>query len=296
MELPEVEQDSSVAVSLVTYGTDANELATLLRCLNSTPIKISVTVVDNSPKDNLRGIAEQAGAFYVYPGVNLGFGAAHNVALRRSLQQARYQLVVNPDIVMDSTVIPALCRFMEAHPEVGQTMPAIHYPDGSEQRLTKRLPTPANLFLRRFLPGARTLFDSTWQRYEMRDVDLSRACEVPCLSGCFMFMRSTVLEKVGLFDERYFMYMEDVDLCRRIGEVSQTVFYPETSVVHAYSKGSYRSRRLFGLHFVSAVRYFTKWGWLFDRRRRERNQCSGRPTALAETEWSQTGELEMTPL
>jgi hypothetical protein len=296
MEFPQAEQYSWVAVSVVTYNTDPTELLALLQSMQTTAVDVSVTVVDNSPDDTLRPVAEEAGAFYIYPGVNLGFGAAHNLALRRSLPRARYQLVVNPDIVMSAAVLPALCEFMEAHPQVGQVMPAVHYLDGSEQRLTKRLPTPADLFLRRFVPGAKSLFHDVWQRYEMHDVDLSRACEVPCLSGCFMFLRSAVLEEVGLFDERYFMYMEDVDLCRRIGGVGETVFYPGVSVVHGYSKGSYRNSRLFAMHLRSAIRYFTKWGWLFDQDRRARNHRSGRPAVPTETDMPQTGELEMTPL
>ena len=296
MEFPYVEQDSDVAISIVTYNTDPDELLKLLRSLRSTVVTLAVTVVDNSETDHLRIVSEGAGASYLYVGMNLGFGAAHNIALRRTLEHARYQLVINPDIELDSPVIPALCEFMDAHPEVGQVMPDVRYPDGSEQRLAKRLPSPADLFLRRFLPGTRGLFAQVWRRYEMRDVDLSVPCEVPSLSGCFMFLRSTALKGAGLFDERFFMYMEDVDLCRRIGAVSQTVFFPSCSVIHGYSKGSYKSVRLFRLHLGSAIRYFNKWGWVFDRDRRERNRRTGRPALQEPQEKALNPGLEVNPL
>jgi len=77
---------------------------------------------------------------------------------------------------------------------------------------------------------------------------------------------------VGWFDERFFMYMEDVDLVRRIGDVSDAVYLPSVQVKHAYAKGSYRSRKLLGYHLRSAILYFNKWGWFIDQDRRERNE------------------------
>lgn len=88
--------------------------------------------------------------------------------------------------------------------------------------------------------------------------------EVPSLSGCFMFVRIAVLKKVGGFDERYFMYAEDLDLCRRIGKVSRTMYYPNVVVYHEYAKGSYKNRRLLRYHLSSVVKYFNKWGWVWD--------------------------------
>lgn len=292
MEFPYVEQNSDVALSIVTYNTDPQELLTLLQSLQNPDITLSVTVVDNSESDLLRRVVEGAGALYLYVGMNLGFGAAHNIALRRNLHRAPYQLAINPDIEMDPSVIPELVRFMDSHPQVGQVMPSIRYPDGSEQRLAKRLPTPADLFLRRFVPAAKGILPDVWGRYEMRDVDLSAPCEVPSLSGCFMLMRSSALQAAGLFDERFFMYMEDVDLCRRIGAVSQTVFYPGTSVLHAYSKGSYKNVRLFWLHLNSAIRYFNKWGWVFDRDRSLLNRRTGRPAETERPEQRPSLDLE----
>ncbi len=97
--------------------------------------------------------------------------------------------------------------------------------------------------------------------------------EVPSLSGCFMFMRVSVLREIGGgFDERYFMYAEDLDLCRRIGEVSKTMFFPKVSVVHEYEKGSYKNKKLLKYHITSVIKYFNKWGWLFDSKRKEKNQ------------------------
>ena len=76
-----------------------------------------------------------------------------------------------------------------------------------------------------------------------------------------MFFRSTVLKKVGGFDERYFMYMEDVDLCREIRKNYMISYNPICTVTHQYRKGSYIKYKLLGYHIKSALRYFHKWGW-----------------------------------
>ena len=95
-----------------------------------------------------------------------------------------------------------------------------------------------------------------------------------------MFLRRASIEQTGLFDERFFMYMEDVDLCRRIGERYKTAVYPYVAVQHEYAKGSYKDLKLLAYHLQSAVLYFSKWGWFFDTDRKLRNQ---RTDAIAAT-------------
>ena len=84
----------------------------------------------------------------------------------------------------------------------------------------------------------------------------------------------SVMRQVGLFDERFFMYLEDVDLTHRIGAVAQTIYYPHVCVIHAYARGSYTSLRLTGHHARSAVRYFNKWGWQRDPQRDRVNRAA----------------------
>jgi GT2 family glycosyltransferase len=264
---------SDVFASVVVYKNDARELSALLNSVLTSSIPIRVIVVDNSPSNELGVLVEGLGAVYIWNGRNLGFGAGHNIALRRTLSSAKYHLALNPDITFKPDVVENLYRFMERHPDMGLVMPQILYSDGSEQRLCKLLPTPFDLFLRRFLGSfGKVFFRNLWDRYELRNLNLNMIREVPSLSGCFMFMRTSVLQEVGIFDERYFMYLEDVDLCRRIGRVSQTVFYPDVSVIHGYTKGSYKNARLLKHHLLSAVKYFSKWGWFFDSERVQLNQ------------------------
>ena len=95
--------------------------------------------------------------------------------------------------------------------------------------------------------------------------------EVPILSGCFIFSRISVLNEIEGFDKRYFMYMEDYDLCRKIGQKYKVVYYPEVKIFHEHGKASYKSKKLMMFHIKSAIKYFNKWGWFFDKERKIKN-------------------------
>ena len=125
-----------------------------------------------------------------------------------------------------------------------------------------------------FLPprSVKLFLQITKPKTKLSRHNYDKIMEVPLLSGCFMFLRVSVLEKVGGFDDRYFMYAEDFDLCRRIGEISKTVFYPFVSVTHVYEKGSYKNKKLLKYHIQSIIKYFNKWGWFFDTKRGARNK------------------------
>lgn len=271
---------------MVLYNSDPGQVRKAIRSCLAGKARAQLTVVDNSPHENLRPFVEEHGAHYVPNPANIGFGAAHNLAIRESLKQSTYHLVVNPDVRFTPEVLPTLYDFMEANPDVGLVMPRVLYPDNQEQLLCKRLPDPLDLIVRRFGGSwGQKLFQQRIDRYMLRDVNLGVPRAVPCLSGCFMFLRTEVLREIGLFDERFFMYMEDVDLCRRIGKVARTMFFPEVAIYHGYQKGSYRDPHLLAHHAASAFRYFQKWGWFSDDDRRERNQavCSEESTLVFST-------------
>lgn len=261
-----------VSASIVVYQNDSLQLAESIRSILSSSLRASCTIVDNSPTPALRDCAISCGADYIFPGQNMGFGRGHNLAISRYRDQAEFHLIVNPDISFAPGVLAHLYQFMGENQEVGLVMPQVRYPDGSEQRLCKLFPEPLDLIVRRFLGKfGPTLFDNRLHRYELRHIDMSVIREIPSLSGCFMFVRPAALEKAGLFDERFFMYMEDVDLCRRIGRHYRTVFNPEVFIIHHYAKGSYGDTKLLWRHVRSAIQYFTKWGWFSDKERTKLN-------------------------
>ena len=208
---------------------------------------------------------------YMAMEANLGYGKAHNVALRESAYyRTDLHLVMNSDIQVKAEDIDAMHDWMIVHPEVGQLMPKVINPDGSQQYLAKRLPAPIDVFGRRFLPA--WMIAKRNKRYELRDLDLNRPVNAPYLSGCFMLLRTTAAVEAGLFDERFFMYPEDIDLTRRIHRNYLTLYYPQWTIVHAHEKASFKNKHMLRIHIQNMCRYFNKWGWLFDRERRRFNR------------------------
>ena len=208
---------------------------------------------------------------YLFNGANLGYGKAHNIALRESaFERTPVHLVMNSDIRVAAEDIDAMYDFMMAHPPVGQLMPRVVGLNGQQQFLAKRLPSPLDVFGRRFLPEK--MIAKRNKRYELRDMDLSRPVNAPYLSGCFMMLRTEAAVEAGLFDERFFMYPEDIDLTRRIHRNFLTLYYPQWTIVHAHARDSYKNKHMLRIHIQNMCRYFNKWGWLFDRERREFNR------------------------
>ncbi len=258
-----------INVSIVLYNTAFEEVENLVRTLRANTCVKTIYLVDNSLVENLE--FQKLAVRYIFNAKNIGYGAAHNIAIRQSIEDnADYHLVVNPDITFDSEILDEIEHYMNKNTEIGHLMPKVFYPDGQIQYLCKLLPTPFDLIFRRFLPARWT--EKRTRKFEMRDSGYNRIMDVPYLSGCFMFLRISALREVGLFDERFFMYPEDIDLTRRMHQQFRTVFYPEVSVVHHHAQDSYKSKRMLWIHISNMVKYFNKWGWVFDSERNKINK------------------------
>lgn len=258
-----------INASIVIYKHSVRELTGLIKNLKSSPVIEKIYLIDNSPE--MTPGFDDVHCVYIFTGANKGFGSGHNIALRKTLEDGiPYHLVVNPDIHMKFDVPEKLMRYADKHPEIGHIMPKVLNPDGSIQYLCKLLPSPADLIFRRFLPKA--FNQKRMRKFEMRDSGYNKTMEVPYLSGCFMFLRSDALKASGLFDERFFMYPEDIDLTRRIHRSYKTIFYPEVSVTHEHTRSSYKNAGMFFVHMINLIRYFNKWGWIYDAERKRVNK------------------------
>jgi len=260
-----------ITISIVLYKSNIELLENAIQSVYKTSLNFKLYLVDNSPTEKLKVFKKDDRCEYIHVGQNLGFGKAHNIAMERAIEESKYHIVLNPDIYFAAGELEKLFAYMEANPDVGQVMPKVLYPNGDIQRLCKLLPSPLDLFLRRFFswfPGA----EERNRRYELQDSGYDKIMNIPFLSGCFMFLRTSALKKVGLFDKRLFMYIEDVDLTRRIHEQYKTIFFPLSEVHHHYAKGSYKSMKLMLYNIHGAAIYFMKWGWLFDSDRKKINR------------------------
>ena len=259
-----------LSASIVLYNTKVNDLKKVIDSYFAYQGEKQLFLVDNSPSDELKNIVAMYPnneIHYIFNNANMGYGKAHNIAIRKSIEQGQpYHIILNPDIIIEKGALEKLTDYMEQHPEVGNIMPKIIYPDGELQYLCKLLPSPIDLIFRRFIP-VKKWKDAINKRYELHSFGYDKIMNVPNLSGCFMFLRTEALKQVGLFDENIFMYLEDIDLNRRIHSKYQTIYYPEARVIHEHQKESYKSKKLLKAHIKSAIYYFNKYGWFFDEER-----------------------------
>jgi len=257
-----------ITASLVIYNSPEKDLRTVITCLDHSLVSI-IYVIDNASNDNLKKLIENLSqkVVYVQGQGNIGFGAAHNMAMQEAIkQEVKYHLVVNPDIEFQNGIIEKLASFMDAHPEVGQMIPQIVYPNGELQYTCNLIPTPFDLLFRRF---ASTMLN---KNFHLAFTGYKKIMNVPYHHGCFMFFSVSALREVGLFDERFFMYPEDIDMTRRMHEKYATLYYPDVKVVHAHAAESRKSMKMLRIHVVNLIRYFNKWGWFFDAKRRDTNK------------------------
>lgn len=264
-----------INASIVLYNNNIEQLTKAIKSFLNTDLKVKLYLIDNSSNDDLKALEKiDERVEYIFNNANLGYGSAHNIAMIQSIEDdALYHVVLNPDIYIEEGVLEKLFKYMEQNSQVGNVLPQVLYPDGEVQHLCKLLPTSIDLILRRFIPS-KSWKDKRNDLYELRFSGYDKIMNVPSLSGCFMFLRVSALKEVGLFDKNIFMYLEDVDLNRRIHSKYKTIFYPEVSIVHEYAKESYKSKKLLMFHIQSAIYYFNKWGWFFDKQRDSINDKS----------------------
>lgn len=259
-----------LTVSIVTHNTPSEQLHKAMECLlRSNPDRIYV--IDNSPEDSLRHTLPQCSRIVYRHVENRGFGAGHNIAIKEAIAENPdgYHLVMNADVCWEGEILRPLTNYMGRNPDVGMVMPKVFYPDGALQYTCRMLPTPLDLFAKRFLPKSMT--ERHMNRYLLAGHDHDKELNCPYLLGSFLLFRNKALLDCGLFDERFFMYPEDIDITRRIHMKWRTMYWPGVSIIHDHAAASRKSRKMLRIHLSNMIRYFNKWGWLFDPGRRRLN-------------------------
>lgn len=247
--------------SIVLYHNDSAVLSAAIHSALGTPGLQTLYLIDNSGTDRLRTLATDRRIVYEHPGRNLGFGAGHNCAVHKTT--APFHAIVNPDVKFGPSVIPALIEILRTHPKAGAAGPALSEDGHHRVHSCRARPTPIDLIGRRFFRGPlRRLLREREARFVRQDLPIDRPSEVEALSGAFMVCSVPMLRQLGGFDSRYFMYLEDYDLCRAaIAAGYRCIYEPRQVVLHRYGAHSYNRLRPLLWHVRSAIRYFNKWGW-----------------------------------
>jgi hypothetical protein len=261
-----------ISASLVIYKTNKTLIKNVIESFIANSHERRLFIIDNSKTSKFKKNEFGKGVEYFFVGKNIGYGKAHNIGIKKALSEGyRYHIIMNPDVVFNNTIINDLVVYMENNYNIGNIMPKIVYQDGSIQYLCKKLPKPINIITRIFSKS------NKWIKYLDDDYTLKKSkydkiINAPCLSGCFMFLNMEVIKKYGiLFDERFFMYFEDFDFNRRIHRYSKTLFYPSSVVIHGYARQSHYNIKSFIIFMISAIKYFNKYGWIYDNERDKMN-------------------------
>jgi GT2 family glycosyltransferase len=260
----------TIGVAIVSYNT-RELLRTCLESLRGCEVPLRVAVVDNaSPDGSARMVAEQfPEVLLIEPGANLGFVRGTNMALRaltplagggsEGQSPSDYLLMLNPDTVVHAGAIEALVAFLEAHPRVGAVGPRLLNSDGTLQPAAFRFPTLAMTALDLFPPGEvlpGRLYGSWWHgRYPQEQGEAPFPIDHP-LGACILARRA-VVEQVGMLDEGYFMYAEEVDWCFRVRRAGWAIWQvPAAHVTHIGGASTSQLRaRMFVTLYTSRLRF-----------------------------------------
>lgn len=199
---------------------------------------LEVIVVDNASDDGTRDLIRRQ-----YPDVklvenctNVGFARGNNIGIKRA--GGKYLCLINPDVIVSPDCLEKMHRFMEQNPDIGLLGPKMLAPDGRVRRSGMRFPTLWNTFLRASAADSLLRGRAVQRSWLMNDFHFDEVRDIEVLNGWFWMARRNAVSKVGSLDERFFMYAEDIDWCKRFHSAGwRVVFYPKAQAVH-YGGGS----------------------------------------------------------
>lgn len=230
-------------------------------------LDFEVLVVDNASHDGILGWLATS-----YPQVkrivlpvNRGFAAGNNAGIAQAVGE--YVLILNPDITVLPGRLEALVEFMDAHPRVGLAGPKLVNPDGTLQYSTYTFPTFWLPLFRRTMLGGLPGIGPRLRDYQMLAWDHAESRQVDWMLGACLIARKAAIEQVGVMDERYFLYVEDTDWCRRFWQKNWEVWYVATvELVHFHERLSAQRplltaifSKITWIHIASWFKYFRKW-------------------------------------
>ncbi len=248
-------------------------LASFFQDINNSNLSVVVYVVDNSQNhDGIKQFlqAKYPQVEYIDPGKNLGFGKAQNLGFKKS--KARFYLSLNPDCVFieGKRAVERAVNFLRNNPEAGMVGPKLLNNDGSLQYSCYRFPSFWDQIGKRLDWDKKSkYFQERVGYYLMKDFDHERTEPVDWIMGSFILIKQEAAEEIGFYDDRFFMYFEDCDWCRRAWNAGWKVYYiHDIKVRHGHRRDSAEDRvwkSIFNnpitrVHLRSWLKYFWKWG------------------------------------
>lgn len=195
---------------------------------------------------------------------NVGFAGGNNLGAANAMGE--YIFILNPDTTVKPDTLQIMVDYLEAHPDIGMLGPQLVYPDGAIQESCRRDMGFFDLVIKRTFLRYLPIFKKRLARYLMQDVSHDQTRDVELITGAAMMMPRRIFDEVGGFDDRYFLFMEDFDLCKKVRAAGYRIVYlPRAPIDHYHKRLSdgniftLLTKRVFWLHVNSARKYFWKW-------------------------------------
>ncbi len=235
-QLPQVAPELDLSIIIVSYNVRdylLNCLASIEAWLAETSYSSEVIVVDNASHDGSADSVRRRfpGTRIIELGANVGFAAANNRAIEAA--RGRFITFLNPDTTLVGDALGLMLRHVQEHQDVGVVGPRLQYPDGTTQSTRRRFPTRRTGFFESTIVQQYWHDNAILRRYYVSDRPNDETQDVDWLVGACLFTRRETLASAGLFDERFFMYSEEVEWCHRVRKAGWRIVYlPAASIVH----------------------------------------------------------------
>ena len=255
-----MKNDFNITCSIVLFEENLSDLYQTINCFLKIPLQSKLYLIENTPIKFYEYLFTDDRIEYIATEKNIGFGAAHNLILHKIKENSDFHLVLNPDVFFNDSVVPNLITELKKDDDVIMIAPKVLFLNGAHQYSCRRYPSIIELVVRRFY-FLKPVFKSIVYKGEYREKDLTKPFFAEYLAGCFQLYKTSEFIKLNGFDERYFLYMEDVDICKKIDIIGKKkLYYPKEEIVHILKQGSLKNINLFFNHLFSAIKYFLKWG------------------------------------
>jgi len=231
--------------------------------------EMEIIVVDNNSSDEesvsfLNQASKENRITLIKSPKNVGFGQGNNMGAR--IANGEYIFFHNPDVTVGEDSLQDMIDYLQKHKDIGILAPKLVYSSGKVQESCRRHRGFFDLVLNRSFLGKLPIFKKRVESYLMEDFDHNQIQDVELVAGAAMMMPKTVFKEVSGFDKRYFLFMEDFDLCQMVRKAGyRVVYFPEAVMQHYHKRLSQGStirllgKKVFWLHLSSAIKYFWKW-------------------------------------
>jgi GT2 family glycosyltransferase len=257
-----MENPSDLSICIVSYNV-RDDLRTCLQSIytHTKNFSFEILVVDNASSDQTKEMMpHEFPQVHFFPlQKNIGFAAGCNIALKAS--NGKYLLLLNPDTELCDQSLEKMMSFLESHAQAGIVGPQLLNPDRTLQNGLRKFPTPSVLLARYTLLKKIPFFKNQINLYRMRNKDLTVSSEVDQVSGAAMMFSRKTFNELGTLDERFFVFCEEVDYCRRAKEKKLSVcYFPEAQIIHSGGKSRKQVNNLVQIYRLeSYLRYLKKY-------------------------------------